>query len=121
MTSSKASNDLEERLLQFGIAVIRFVNSEKAHLPFSVIDQVIRSATSVGANYSEAQNASSRQDFRNKVFIAKKEASETRYWLRLISELIPSDNVQPILKESQEIIYILQSIATSLASKGSAK
>ncbi len=117
MTSNKLSNELEERLLHFGVSVIRYGNSKKNLLPFSVIDQVIRSSTSIGANYSEAQNAASKQDFKNKVIIAKKEASETRYWLRLISELSDDTEVSVIQKESQEILYILQRIVTKLNEK----
>lgn len=107
--------------MHFGVAVIKYATKQKNVIPFSVIDQVIRSATSIGANYSEAQNAASRQDFKNKVLIAKKEASETRYWLRLISELAPSDDLQVIRKESQEILYILQKITNSLNAKKATK
>lgn len=114
MASDKLNNDLEERFLHFGVSVIKYVNTQKGTLPFSVIDQVVRSATSIGANYSEAQNAASRQDFKNKIFISKKEASETRYWLRLISELAPSDKLRLICQESNEIVYILQKIISKL-------
>lgn len=117
MASDKLNNELEERFLQFGVAVIRYVSQKKEYLPFSVIDQVIRSSTSIGANYSEAQNAISKSDFKNKVFIAKKEASETRYWLQIIAELRPDSDISPLQQESREIIYILQKIATTLNSK----
>ncbi len=108
------SNELEERFLHFGVSVIKLAQHQKDKLPFSVTDQVIRSATSIGANYSEAQNASSKADFRNKIFIAKKEASETRYWLMVITELTDQNTTLSYLKEVQEILLILQKIITTL-------
>ncbi len=113
---TQTSNALEERFLHFGVSVIKLTQEHKQQLPFSVIDQVIRSATSIGANYSEAQNASSRADFRNKIFIAKKEASETRYWLLVIAELISEVPTKEHLREVQEILLILQKIVTTLKS-----
>lgn len=109
------SAKLEERMLDFGVNTINAVKD--LNIPRSVIDQVIRSATSVGANYTEANNASSRLDFRNKVFIAKKEASETRYWLKVIQRLEKSDNIQPLINEVTELILILQKIVTTLKAR----
>ncbi len=111
--NNPVSNELEERFIRFSVNVVRFVQSDKL-LPLSVLDQLIRSGASIGANYAEAQNASSRADFRNKIFIAKKEAAETRYWLRIISELKPCEEIQGLLRESQEILLILQKIITKL-------
>lgn len=105
---------LETRFLDFGVAVIVMTKSYKSELPFSVIDQVIRSATSIGANYAEAQNASSRADFKNKIYISKKEAAETRYWLRIITALTNEKLTSDLLQEVQEIILILQKITTTL-------
>jgi four helix bundle protein len=50
-----------------------------------LVNQLVRSATSIGANYMEANGASSKKDFQNKIFIYKKEAQETKHWLRMIS------------------------------------
>src|SRR5438309_2248221 len=78
--------DLEERTAKFGEAVIDFVKILKqSPINLPLINQVIKSATSIGANYCEANNASSKNDFRNKIFICKKEASETKYWFRMIA------------------------------------
>jgi four helix bundle protein len=71
----------------------------------------------VGANYAEANNASSRADFKNKIFIAKKEASETRYWLRVIAELTDIKRVALQLEEIQQILLILQKITNTLRDK----
>lgn len=88
------SQELEERFLAFGVNVIRLIQKLKSQLPFSVIDQVVRSSISIGANYSEAQNASSRADFKNKIFISNKEANETSYWLRVITELTTNNTLR---------------------------
>ena len=116
---NQLSNELEERFLHFGVSVIKFTQLHKNSLPFSVVDQVVRSSTSIGANYSEAQNASSKADFKNKIFIAKKEASETRYWLMVISELTDKSEIEKCQKEIQEILLILQKIVNTLKDKPS--
>lgn len=110
---SKQSEVFEERFINFSVGIIRLVETHKL-IPRSVADQVIRSASSVGANYAEAQNAASRADFKNKIFIAKKEAAETRYWLRIIEKLTSPEVVFSYLKEVQEILLILQKIINTL-------
>ena len=78
--------NLEERTAKFGEEVIDFIKTLKqSPINLPLINQVIKSATSIGANYCEANNASSKSDFRNKIFICKKEASETKYWFRMIA------------------------------------
>ena len=111
---SKRSAEFEERFLCFGVDVIKLV-IKHSEIPRSVASQVIRSSAGVGANYAEAQNAISRADFKNKIFISKKEAAETRYWLRLIEKLTSSDLLAGYLKESQEILLILQKIVNTLS------
>ena len=67
--------------------------------------------TSVGANYEEADGSNSKKDFTNKIVIARKEARETRYWLRVISGLyVPENEVSADIREAQEIINILSSM-----------
>ena len=90
------SNELEERFLHFGVSVIKLTQLQKEKLPFSVIDQAIRASTS------------------NKIYIAKKEASETRYWLLVITELTDENTTLSYLKEVQEILLILQKIVSTL-------
>lgn len=79
--------DLEERAAKFGEEIIIFVRSTKKDV-FSepILVQLLRSGTSVGANYCEAIGASSKKDFKNKIHICKKEIQETKYWLRMISK-----------------------------------
>jgi four helix bundle protein len=75
--------DLRDRTLIFSKDIIRFIKPVRNPFTSSIVDQLIRSSTSVCANFVEAKNASSKKDFRNKVFISKKEASETLYWLKI--------------------------------------
>jgi len=108
MATEKSEAIIREMIL-FGVLVIRFV--EITDLPRSVGDQLIRSATSIGANFSEAQEASSKKDFVNKIYIAKKEASETKYWLRLAAELTKVD--QELNDNAQKFLMILQKIVST--------
>lgn len=116
MTQSR-KYDLEERTAKFGGLVIKLCKS----LPQNVItkpliSQLVRSGTSIGANYMEANGASSRKDFRNKIFICKKEAQETKHWLRMLAESIPEQkkDLQLAWKEAQELTLIFQKITTTL-------
>ena len=111
---------LEERTAKFGeniIAFCRILDSNAINKP--IINQLIRSSTSIGANYMEANNASSRNDFRNKIFICKKETQETKHWLRMLAQAVPEKKKQIILflKESHELILIFQKIINSLKNK----
>ena len=82
----KNKYDLEERTFKFAEDVIGICKTVKKDIVSTpVISQLIRSATSIGANYMEANGASSKKDFANKIFICKKEAQETKYWLRILA------------------------------------
>ena len=83
----------------------------------NLISQVIRSGTSIGANYVEANGAESKKDFRHKVRIAYKEARETRYWLRIFSaiDLKAKTHLEPLLKESDEYVRIFAKIITTVS------
>lgn len=108
---------LEKRMLMFAADVIRKL--EKAQLSPRIADQLTRSCSSVGANYAEACNSASKPDFRNKIFIAKKEAAESRFWIDLVIELTHDDSWKTLRQESHELLSILQAIINSL--KDSAK
>jgi four helix bundle protein len=110
--------NLEERTINFSKQIIDFckkLNKDEINKP--IINQLIRSATSIGANYCEANGASSKSDFRNKIHICKKEAQETRYWLKLIEGLCFDDQenkkVNLFIKESHELVLIFGKIAGS--------
>lgn len=78
--------DLEERTAQFGEAAIDFALSlDRNPVSTPLVTQFIRSATSVGAHYCEADGAKSKRDFRHKIAICRKQAHETKHWLRMIA------------------------------------
>jgi four helix bundle protein len=110
-TPMRLGNDIAERLLNFAIDVIRVVAQlPKAKDPAArhVASQLIRSATSGGANYEEARAAESRDDFVHKVGIAAKEVRESSYWLRLIQGAgWAVVGVGPAIREAGELAAIL--------------
>lgn len=84
------SYDLEERTARFGEAVIIFARSISGGAVTSpLINQLVRSGTSVGANYCEADNAVSKKEFRLKIATCQKEARETKHWLRMLATASP--------------------------------
>lgn len=105
-------NDLQLRLFEFSVSVIKNVRNLPNTKEYKVIAyQLLKSATSVGANYEEAQGAVSKADFSNKVGIALKEIRETNYWIRIIIEILDVTNNWNVLKEeSKELMNILGSI-----------
>lgn len=108
---------MEERTLKFGEEMIIFVNKLPANrVNNELIGQLIRSATSIGANYCEANGASSKKDFRNKICICKKEAKETKYWIQLMSVANPGqkDQCRKLWKEAQELTLIFSKIVLTL-------
>jgi len=115
--SSKTKYDLEERTAVFGETVITFCREVKQDsVTKPLISQLVRSATSIGANYMEANAASSKKDFRNKIFICKKEAQETRHWLRMIAMADPHSKgkAREHWQECQQLVLIFQKIVSSL-------
>lgn len=109
--------DLEERTARFGENIIAFCRSIKSgRLTDPILNQLIRSGTSIGANYMEANGASSKRDFQNKIFICKKEAQETKHWLRMAKSFMSdrTDQIDGLWKESQELTLIFQKIGSSL-------
>ena len=114
--------ELDERLLDYGARVIKLIEA----LPLTLVsrrvgDQLLRSATSVGANYEEARGAESRSDFVHKLQISLKELRESHYWLRLLAktEILPPDRLTDLIDEASQLRAILsKSVATA---KGKAK
>lgn len=107
--------DLEERTTVFSERIIQLCRvTPKSSVTIPILDQLIRCGTSIGANYSEANGASSKKDFRNKVFICKKEARETKYWLRLLSGTVEVPGIrnqsQELWNEADELTKIFSSI-----------
>lgn len=120
ITQTPVEYDLEERTAKFGEDIIQMCKSlPQNNISKSLINQLIRSATSIGANYMEANGASSKKDFRNKIFICKKEAQESKHWLRMLSTCFPErkTELREHWQEAQELIMIFQKITSSLQEK----
>ena len=114
--------DLDDRILTFAARIARLVGALPKTLAGRHIgQQLLRSATSVGANYEEAQGAESRADFIHKLQVALKEARETNYWLRLTAaaQLQPTGKLTKILDESEQLKAILSKAVAR--AKGTAK
>jgi len=112
--------DLEERTYQLSRNIVELCKKVKEdNVSKPIINQLVRSGTSIGANYSEANNASSKKDFQNKIFICKKESQETKYWLRVLSDCAPNfvEELRELWKETQELTLIFQKITTTLREK----
>ncbi len=108
--------DLEERTALFSEKLVDFCKSIKhTTITIPLISQIIRSGTSIGANYYEADEASSKKDFINKICIAIKETKETKYWLRIIAHTVPEqkDIARILWREAQELNLIFASIIRS--------
>ena len=111
--------DLAERTKQFSKDVIGAVRKIPInYLNRNIIAQLLKSATSIGANYREANAASSKKDFRNKIHICRKEAQETEYWIELLAETNPEykKELQKLWKEAHELTLIFGKICSKLKS-----
>lgn len=108
MRTDKGPNLIIDLTFQFSLNVIEYTEELVVHRKFKMADQLFRSATSVGANVREAQNAESKRDFIHKMKIAAKEADETMYWLELCM-------VSPHYPQCQELIIKTESISKVLS------
>jgi len=116
----RKENDLSIRLFDFAVRVIKFLRTLSKDTEYQVIYyQLVKSSTSSGANYEESQGASSRTDFSNKVFISLKEMRESNYWLRILESITEnkSEELEVLIKESEELKNILGSITTKTRAK----
>ena len=104
--------ELEGRTLEFALRVIAFVGTFPTTSAGLVIGrQLLKSGTSIGANYREAGRGESKSDFIHKVGIAEKEASETEYWLQICQRTgLGGKEVERLLDESQQLLAILTTI-----------
>jgi len=112
--------DLLERTAKFGENTIEFVQTlPRNEINRSLVSQVVRSATSVGANYMEADGAVSKKDFENKIGISRKEAKESMHWFRMIAKANPdeSEKCRKFWKEAQELVWIFSSIINNSKNK----
>ena len=108
---------MERRTKQFAVRIIDFVSNLPRSMTGDVLTrQLLRSATSIGANYREANRGVSRADFSNKIGTVQKEAAETQYWIELLieSKVGSEDTVLALLKESTELLAIFTTIGKRL-------
>ena len=123
-SSNVKTYDLEERTAKFGEEVIEFVKGlERNEVNRTLISQVVRSATSIGANYMEADGAESKKDFQHKIAICKKEAKETKHWIRMVAKANPhrDEECRRLGQEAKELTLIFSSILLSKKSKEKSK
>jgi four helix bundle protein len=102
-------NELELRTKRFALAVIEFIGRvPKSKITDVLGHQLLKSGTSVGANYREAVRAQSRDDFIHRISICEKEVAETEYWLELFleSNVAPLASCAPLLAEIRELFAI---------------
>ena len=113
MTIKEFAKELERRTQEFTVRIIRFSMTLPNTPEGRVIrNQLTRSGTSIGANYREANRARSKADFKNKIQICESEASETQYWLEIITELkwLTREDIKSDYEECSELLAIFTSI-----------
>ncbi len=112
---NQKTEELLKRTFRFSVDTLKFLNT----IPNSTVNKVIvyqlaKSGSSVGANYEEAQAAESKDDFIHKIGIVSKEARESKFWLRVLIELLKEENQQKqikiLLEESEQLCKIFTSI-----------
>jgi len=117
---AKPPYEIKDRTFEFGVMIVQLVN----RLPNSLAGrelgrQLIRAGTSVGANVEEADAAESDKDFVHKLSISRKEARESRYWLRLLKEsgVCQAKGIDYLVQEATELIKILSTIIKNKKNK----
>jgi four helix bundle protein len=116
----KKQYDLEKRTAEFGKAIIKFVQGlpdNFVNLPLK--SPLVKAGASVGANYMETDGAETKRDFRHKIAICRKEAKETKHWLKMVVEANPSkkESAEPLWQEAHELTSIFSSIINSCDKK----
>jgi len=109
----KEQNIILEKSYNFGLRIVKlYIHLRKQKVERELLLQLLRSGTSIGANIEEAEGAQSKSDFIHKVSISYKEARETSYWLRLLTdtELLETKLSESFLKDIEELKKILASI-----------
>ncbi|MDD5486461.1 MAG: four helix bundle protein [Dehalococcoidales bacterium] len=111
--NDKKKYDLVERTANFGKATLIFLRTIPENtINRPLVSQLVRSATSIGANYMEADCAESKKDFNHKIGICKKESKETTHWLHMLATANPEgkDKCRELWKEAHELTLIFSSI-----------
>ena len=115
MNRKKFAKDLEKRTRQFAVRIIK-ISAKLPNTPEGrvVRNQLTKAGTSVGANYREANRARSKADFRNKIKICESEASETQFWLEVITEVkwLSGEEIKTDYEECSELLALFTSIGS---------
>jgi four helix bundle protein len=109
----KSKFDLEERTARFGESIVAFAKRVPVtQVTRSLIDQLVRAGTCIGANYCEADDSVSKKDFKNKIGTCRKESKETKHWLRMIAAAKPElrDDARTLWHEAKELNLIFGKI-----------
>ena len=113
--------DLRQRTFAFSVSLARFINSISfSNTSAPLLNQLLRSGTSIGANIEEADSSPTRKDFKYKLTIAKKESAETEYWLKIIIEAgifknkVNLDKAKALLDESEQLTKIISTIIRNM-------
>jgi len=118
--NSKFKTDLVGRCYRFSLDVIKLTDSlPNKRSAWVLADQLIRSATSIGANLTEARASSSRLEFKRFYEISLKSANESKYWLELLGDsgLVAKDRLKSLLSELHELSSMIASSVLKLKSK----
>ena len=113
-------NIVQKKSFDFAVKVVKLAYQiQKEKKEYDLSRQIIRSATSIGANIEESMGGQSDKDFLHKVSISYKEARETEYWLRLMLEveLISKDQQEELLENVREILRLLGAIRRTMKKK----
>lgn len=105
--------DIDRRSFDFSLKIVKLVNMLPKTLACRIIaGQLMRSGTSVGANIEEALGGLTKADFIHGINISKKEARESRYWLKVLSnsKIVDSKDLEELVHESDELVAILTTI-----------
>ena len=112
MKNAEWKEQFSARLLKFSVDIVKISSRiPKTPAGFAIASQLVRSGTSVGANFQEAQDASSPRDFIHKISISLRESKETLYWLTIINETcLLEGTIELEIVEINELIAVLTSI-----------
>ena len=112
--------DLEERTANFGENIIKFAKKIPVNqVTQRTIPQLVGAGTAIGANYCEADDAESGKDFKHKIGIARKEARETKFWLRIVATASPElkEEARTFWQEAKELHLIFNAISKKVSAK----
>jgi four helix bundle protein len=110
---SRPAFDLEERTALFGESVIEFCQPlPRTAVTKPLISQLVRSSSSIGANYCEADESATRREFRYRISLCRREARETKHWLRMLVSALPDskETARQLWKEADELTRIFAAI-----------